>query len=268
MPEQCTQGGAGRAVQAGRCMPAYRCRAFEACSVDAHVRLRGSRAPNTPKIATKIDPESRPGPSLRHLKSGLGCSRSDLGPQRGPRGVLGASWGAPGRSQGRPGELPKAPRSPSGAPEGRRWSAWATCSGSAGAKKAAQVCHRTRDLLETHLRSEFATIFARFSAGAREARPSRSIAPVSKNKGSALCATCRVAPATQPQKSSKIDPKNDRKSRKIESRDRSGARFDRLWALGAARTSDKAVSGRPGAVQLARQGAQVARAGSNHARGC
>ena len=159
MPEQCRQGGAGRAVQAGRCMPAYRCRAFEACSVDAHVRLRGSRAPNTPKIATKIDPESRPGPSLGHLKSGLGRSRGDLGPQRGPRGVLGASWGAPGRSPGRPGEIQKAPRGRSGAFQARLWNAWATCLGSVGAQKAAQVCHRTRGLLETHLRSEFATFF-------------------------------------------------------------------------------------------------------------
>ena len=163
MPEQCTQGGAGRSVQAGRCMPAYRCRAFEACCV-ARMSLRGSRSPNTPKIAAKIDPESRPGPSLGHLKSGLGRSRGDLGPQRGPRGILGASWGASGRSPGRPGESPKAARSRSGAPQGHLWSAWATCLGSADAKKAAQVCHRTRDLLETHLRSKFATILARLSA--------------------------------------------------------------------------------------------------------
>ena len=142
------QGGAARSMRAGRCGQGSAARGKYACS---HVRLRGSRSPNTPKIAAKIDPESRPGPSLRHLKSGLGRSRGDLGPQRGPRGVLGASWGAPGRSPGRLGEIPKAPRGCSGAPQGRRWSAWATCSGSAGAKRAAQVCHHTRDLFETHL---------------------------------------------------------------------------------------------------------------------
>ena len=38
LPEQCRQGGAGRAVQAGWCMPAYRCRAFEACCV-ARIRM-------------------------------------------------------------------------------------------------------------------------------------------------------------------------------------------------------------------------------------
>ena len=105
------QGGAARSMRAGRCGQSSAARGKYACS---HVRSRGSRSPNTPKIAAKIDPESRPGPSLGHLKSGLGRSRGDLRPQRGPQGVLGASWGAPGRSPGRPG---RSQRRPGAAPE-------------------------------------------------------------------------------------------------------------------------------------------------------
>ena len=157
------QSNAGRAVQASRCMPAYRCRAFEACSVDAHVRLRGSHAPNTPKIAAKIDPESRPGPSLGHLKSVLGRSRGDLGPQKGAtrrlRRVLGRSWAIPRAARGDPEDAPGPLRSASGTPLERLGDLFGVSRREKSSSSVPSYARPVRDALAKRVCDDFRSIF-------------------------------------------------------------------------------------------------------------
>ena len=150
-------------------------------------------------------PEISPAAILGHFRGDLGC-------QGGPRRL-------PEASQARPGPLPEAAqgdpgdaRGGFGASRGRLRNVQATLARRAGAEKAARVCCCTRDLLEMYAQSGFSMIFARFSVGAREARPLRSIAPVSKNRGSTMRTASRVARATQPRKTLKIDPEIDPKS--------------------------------------------------------
>ena len=162
-------------------------------------------APGLPKSTQNrpLDPLGTPRGTQERPQGVAGASRERLGaPPARPRSARRVPKGGSGR-QRRPAGAPRsAPKQPKSTPSRVR-------------KRKRQV-FSTRRVREVPSERFFA-VLCRFSVFSQCLRTLLSTAPASKIKGSAVCAASRVARATQPQNTSKIERKIDaRKCRKCE----------------------------------------------------